>query len=55
MLEDRVVIGLELIEEMEDQVIEIRQRLTKAQYRKNSYADVQLIETIKMELQFLSK
>jgi hypothetical protein len=38
-LEDRVTVGLELIQEMEEQVIHIRQRLKEAQDRQKSYAD----------------
>jgi hypothetical protein len=38
-LEYRVTVGLELIQEMEEQVIHIRQRLKEAQDRQKSYAD----------------
>eukprot|EP00253_Pinus_taeda_P017558 PITA_17558 len=38
-LEDRVIIGPELIHEMEAQVRQIRQRLKEAQDRQKSYAD----------------
>ena len=38
-LEDRVTFGPELIQEMEEQVIQIRQRLKEAQDRQKSYAD----------------
>jgi hypothetical protein len=38
-LEDRVTVGPELIQEMEEQVIQIRQRLKEAQDRQKSYAD----------------
>ena len=38
-LEDRVIVGPELIQEMEDQVKLIRQRLKEAQDRQKSYAD----------------
>ena len=38
-LEDRVTIGPELIQEMEEQVIHIRQRLKEAQDRQKNYAD----------------
>jgi hypothetical protein len=38
-LEDRVTVGLELIQEMEEQVIHIRHRLKEAQDRQKSYAD----------------
>jgi hypothetical protein len=38
-LEDRVTNRLELIQEMEEQVIQIRQRLKEAQDRQKSYAD----------------
>lgn len=37
-LEDRLIVGLELIQEMEEQVIQIRQRLKEAQDRQKSYA-----------------
>ena len=38
-LEDRVIVGPKLIQEMEEQVIQIRQRLKEAQDRQKSYAD----------------
>ena len=38
-LEDRVIIGLELIHEMEKQVRKIRQRLKEVQDKQKSYAD----------------
>jgi hypothetical protein len=38
-LEDRVIVGPELIQEMEEQVIQIRQRLKEAQDRQKTYAD----------------
>jgi hypothetical protein len=38
-LEDRVIVGPELIHEMEEQVFQIRQRLKEAQDRQKSYAD----------------
>ena len=38
-LEDQVTVGPELIQEMEEQVIQIRQRLKEAQDRQKSYAD----------------
>ena len=38
-LEDRIIVGLDLIQEMEDQVKLIRQRLKEAQDRQKSYAD----------------
>ena len=38
-LEDRVIVGPELIQEMEEQVIQIRQRLKEAQDRQKSYVD----------------
>jgi hypothetical protein len=38
-LEDRVTIGPEFIQEMEEQVIQIRHRLKEAQDRQKSYAD----------------
>ena len=38
-LEDRVTVGPELIQEMEEQVIQIRQRLKEAQDRQKSYVD----------------
>jgi hypothetical protein len=39
-LEDQVRVGIELIQEMEEQVIQIRKRLKEAQDRQKSYADV---------------
>ena len=38
-LEDRIIVGPDLIQEMEDQVKLIRQRLKEAQDRQKSYAD----------------
>ena len=38
-LEDQIIVGPELIQEMEDQVKLIRQRLKEAQDRQKSYAD----------------
>jgi hypothetical protein len=38
-LEDRVTVGPELIQEMEEHVIQIRKRLKEAQDRQKSYAD----------------
>lgn len=38
-LEDQVIIGPELIQEMEEQVRQIRQRLKEAYDRQKSYAD----------------
>jgi hypothetical protein len=38
-IEDRVTVGIELIQEMEEQVIQIRQRLKEAQDRQKIYAD----------------
>jgi hypothetical protein len=38
-LEDQVIVGPELIQEMEEQGIQIRQRLKESQDRKKSYAD----------------
>ena len=43
-LEDRVIIGPELIQEMEEQVVQIRQRLKEAQDRQKSYADAHRID-----------
>ena len=36
---DRVVLGLELLKEMEQEVVKIRQNLKAAQYRQKSYVD----------------
>jgi hypothetical protein len=36
---DRVVVGPELLKEMEDQMIKIKQNLKATQDRKKSYAD----------------
>jgi hypothetical protein len=44
ILEDRVKVGLELIQEMEEQVIHIRKRLKEAWDRKKSYADAHRID-----------
>ena len=38
-LEDRVLVGPELLQEMEEQVVQIRKRLKEAQDRQKSYAD----------------
>jgi hypothetical protein len=38
ILEDRVTVGPELIQEMEEQVIQIRQRLKEAHDRQKRYA-----------------
>jgi ribosomal protein L21E len=43
-LEDRVTVGPELIQEMEEQVIQIRKRLKKSQDRQKSYADAHRID-----------
>ena len=43
-LEDRVTVGPELIQEMEEQVIQIRQRLKEAQDRQKSYADAHMTD-----------
>jgi len=43
-LEDRVIVRPELIQEMEEQVKQIRQRLKEAQDRQKSYADAHRIE-----------
>ena len=38
-LEDRVLVGPELLQELEEQVVQIRKRLKEAQDRQKSYAD----------------
>ena len=38
-LEDRIIVGLEMLKEMEDQIIQIHQRLKEADDRQKSYAD----------------
>ena len=43
-LEDRVIIGPELIQEMEEQFVQIRQRLKEAQDRKKSYANAHRVD-----------
>ena len=43
-LEDRVTFGLELIQEMEEHVIQIRQRLKDAHDRHKSYVDAHRID-----------
>jgi hypothetical protein len=45
-LEDRVLVGLEVIQEMEDQMKTIRQRVKEAQDRHNIYVDVHCIDHI---------
>jgi hypothetical protein len=45
-LEDRVTIGPEMIQEMEKQVIQIRQRLKEARDRKKNYADAHRTDRI---------
>jgi hypothetical protein len=45
-LEDRVIVGPELIQEMEEQVIQIRQRLKEAQDRHKSYVDAHRTDRI---------
>lgn len=43
-LEDRVIFGPELVQEMEEQVKQVRQRLKEAQDRQKSYADSHRID-----------
>ena len=43
-LEGRVTVGPELIQEIEEQVIQIRQRLKEAQDRQKSYADAHMTD-----------
>jgi hypothetical protein len=43
-LEDCVTVGPELIQEMEEQVIQIRKRLKEAHDRQKSYADTHRTE-----------
>jgi hypothetical protein len=43
-LEDRVLVGPEVIQEMEDQMKKIRQRIKEAQDRQKSYADARRVE-----------
>ena len=38
-IEDRVIVGPEMLREMKEQVIQIRQRLKEANDRQKSYAD----------------
>jgi hypothetical protein len=38
-LEDRVIVGLEMLQEMKEQVLQIRQRLKEGNDRQKSYAD----------------
>ena len=44
--EDRVLIGPELIQEMEEQVVHIRQWLKEARDRQKSYVDVYISDRI---------
>jgi hypothetical protein len=43
-LEDRVLVGPEVIQEMEEQMQSIRQRIKEAQDRQKSYVDVHRID-----------
>lgn len=43
-LEDRVIVGPELIQEMEEQVKQIKQQLKKAQDRQKSYVDAHITD-----------
>jgi hypothetical protein len=43
-LEDRVLVGPEVIQEMEDQMKTIRQRIKEAQDRQKSYVDVHRVD-----------
>lgn len=43
-MEDQVIVGLELVQEMEEQVRQIRQRLKEEQDRKKSYVDSHTID-----------
>jgi hypothetical protein len=43
-LEDRILVGLEVIHEMEEQIKTIRQRIKEAQDRQKSYADAHRVE-----------
>jgi hypothetical protein len=43
-LEDRVLVGPEAIQEMEEQMQTIRQRIKEAQDRQKSYADAHRVE-----------
>jgi predicted secreted protein len=45
-LEDRVLVGLEVIQEMEEQIQTIRQRIKEAQYRQQSYAHVHHVDHV---------
>ena len=45
-LEDQVIVGLELVQEMEEQVRKIQQRLKEAQDRHKSYDDSHMIDRI---------
>ena len=38
-MEDRIIVGLEMLKEMEEQITQIRQRLKEANDRQKSYAD----------------
>jgi hypothetical protein len=43
-LEDRVLVGPEGIQEMEDQMKTIKQRIKEAQYWHNSYVDAHCVD-----------
>jgi hypothetical protein len=43
-IEDRVLVGPEAIQEMEDQIQKIRQRINEAHDRQKSYADVHCVD-----------
>ena len=43
-LEDRVLIGPEVVQEMEEQMTMIRRRLKEAQDRQKSYADAHQVD-----------
>jgi hypothetical protein len=43
-LEDRVLVGPEAIQEMEEKIQTIRQRIKEAQHRQKSYADVHQVD-----------
>jgi hypothetical protein len=45
-LEDRVLVGPKVIQEMEEQMQTIRQRIKEAQYRHKSYVDLHRVDRI---------
>jgi len=53
ILEDRILVGHEMLQEMEEQVCRIRKRLKRAQDRQKSYADMHKVDCIFKEGEFV--